>query len=184
MINYHPFESSEFQNFCIHFFCGKERFFKRKKHCGSFWFQHASCATLNLQLPKACNFRTQRRGACVDFNQRPSGKPSGRFHFISIRLQDVWGVISFTCSNYFRSDRIIHQKIPLPHHATPMFRNNLQQINWVNFDTLLDIKYLSHVSHVILLMEEILHHLGCIAARRKSWDIYHYQLVQDFFHQQ
>ena len=36
---------------------------------------------------------------------------------------------------------------------------------------------------IILLIEEILHHLGCIK-QCKSWDKLPYQLVQDYFHQQ
>ena len=42
-----------------------------------------------------------------------------------------------------------------------------------------------HVFSMILLMEELLHHLGCIKPCRKmGYTNYHIQLVQQFFHQE
>ena len=123
-----------FRTFVYIFFVEKKDSLKGKNTASLFDFNMLHVP--NLQLPKACNFRTQRRGACVDFNQRPSGKPSGRFHFRSIRLQDLWGVISFTCSKYFRSDRIVHQKIhchTMPHQCSGTTSNKSIESTLIHF---------------------------------------------------
>jgi len=58
----------------------------------------------------------------------------------------------------------------------------LPKLNWL---PTLKVKICAENSGLekVLLMEEILHHLGCIKPCQQ-WDKPTYQLVEDFFHQQ